>query len=67
MKTAYKVPEMRHYEDIDTALYAAKEFIRDGFVVELKALYSGSAIDNADHAGVLLTASENVKAPSNRE
>ena len=66
MKTTFIPPIERYYEDIDDALYAAKEFIRDGFIVEIKTLYSPSATENDDHAGVLLVARENMNAPSSK-
>lgn len=66
MKTNFSPATEHYYETIDDALYAAKEFIRDGFTIEIKALYSNSSSENDDHAGVLITAKENTKAPSNK-
>lgn len=66
MKTTIKPETEHYYKDIDSALYAAKELIRDGFIIEIKALYSKSATENDDHAGVLVTAEENYMAPSSK-
>ena len=66
MKTTFKPATEHYYESIDDALYAAKEFIRDGFTIEIKALYGRTATENDDHAGILLVAKENEKAPSSK-